>query len=741
MMAARMKPRAARLHTHIFPALLAVAAAFALTQLDLVQRIEDATLDWRTRLRTQWQPATPSGEVLLVGVDEASLEKFGQWPFRRTRHGDMLQLMAAADPSGPSVVGWDFLFTEPTPEDDAFAEDIGASGLDVVLGAKTAGDLYGLKVDSPEVKAARLTPLPRVDGDRSAILGSRSMILPAGRLATAAHISSVDTPPGSDGVRRLVPMIVRFGDNVYPTLSLQILLRHWHALPEQVHVRLGDAILVELPGKVWRIPIDKGGRYYVNYRYPLERYTSAGYHDLYMRMVERYQQNKPTPVPPLSNRVVLIGQSADGLSDFGPSPFSPHTPLVMVHANILENVLAQDYVRRAPAMLVWSIVLGIGIVGLWIFSDRPLWAQLAFALGLPLLYVSAATFAWVHQSLALPLVMPLAGFGAVQVYMIARRVLIEQRSKEQIKGMFGTYVAPEVVKNMIDADKPPELGGQELEITAYFSDIQGYSSFSEKLPATNLVELLNTYLTACTDIVVGQERGTLDKYIGDAVVAMFGAPLPQPDHAYRACLAALEVQAQLAHLRARWQREGDRWPAQVRYMRTRIGLNTGRATVGNMGSRSRFNYTMTGDNVNLAARMESGAKHWGVYILCTEATRLSCQQQGGDRVVFRPLGPVVVQGRSQATPIHEIVALREDLTPQTAECLTLFADGLARYHQRDWNGAIAAFEQAATREPHQPDLAAGIKTNPSLIFLQLARAALVSPPPPEWTGVQVMTEK
>ncbi|HEY1110678.1 MAG TPA: CHASE2 domain-containing protein, partial [Opitutaceae bacterium] len=186
MLLARMKSGPARFHSHILPALLAIVAAFALARIDLVQRIEDATLDWRTRLRAKWQPAKPSGEILLVGVDEPSLEKFGQWPFPRARHGDLMQLMAANEPSGPSVVGWDFLFTEPTADDAAFAEGIVTSGLDVVLGAQTAKDFYGLKVDSPEVQAARLTPLPRVEGDRSSLLTSKSMILPAGKLATAA---------------------------------------------------------------------------------------------------------------------------------------------------------------------------------------------------------------------------------------------------------------------------------------------------------------------------------------------------------------------------------------------------------------------------------------------------------------------------------------------------------------------------------------------------------------------------
>jgi adenylate cyclase len=339
-----------------------------------------------------------------------------------------------------------------------------------------------------------------------------------------------------------------------------------------------------------------------------------------------------------------------------------------------------------------------------------------------------------------PLVWPLAGLGGLQVFTIASRLISEQRAKAKITGMFGTYVSPELVKRMVDSGESPRLGGHLADITAYFSDIQGFSRFSEQLPPDRLVELMNEYLTACTDIVQ-EEGGTLDKYIGDAVVVMFGAPVALPDHAYRACVAALRVQKRLGELREKWRSEGDKWPQIVWRMQSRIGLNSGGCTIGNMGSSTRFNYTMMGDNVNLAARMESGAKHWGVYTMCSEATKLACERHGGDRLVFRSLGQIVVLGRSQPVPVFEIVGLREDVSPQTRECMAEFEAGLARYFARDWDGAIAAFDRSEALEPNRPGQSPGVSTNPSLFFGERARYHKLNPPPKDWNGVYAMSEK
>jgi adenylate cyclase len=222
---------------------------------------------------------------------------------------------------------------------------------------------------------------------------------------------------------------------------------------------------------------------------------------------------------------------------------------------------------------------------------------------------------------------------------------------------------------------------------------------------------------------------------------MFGAPVALPDHAFRACVATQRVQRRIVELREKWQSEGGKWPASVKAMRARIGLNTGQCVVGNMGSSTRFNYTMMGDNVNLAARMESGAKSWGVYTMCTEATKLACGPRGLERLVFRPLGRITVMGRSQAVPIHEIVGLQESVADTTRECLELFALGLERYYARDWEGAGALFQRSAALEPNVPRRTPGVTSNPSLVYLDIVGNYKISPPPADWDGVYVMKGK
>ena len=316
----------------------------------------------------------------------------------------------------------------------------------------------------------------------------------------------------------------------------------------------------------------------------------------------------------------------------------------------------------------------------------------------------------------------------------------EQKQKGRIKGMFGTYVSPALVDQMVDSGEEPKLGGVVEYITAYFSDIESFSTMSEKLSPSLLVELMNEYLSACTDILQA-EGGTLDKYIGDAVIMIYGAPLALPGHAHKACVAALRVQARIAELRAKWTGEGDKWPAIVHRLQARLGLNTGPAVVGNMGSTTRFSYTMMSDDVNIAARMESGAKAWGVYTMCTDATRTECEKVEPGRVLFRALGRIVVKGRAQPVPIFELVALSESATDANRECIATFERGLARYYARDWDGALELFRRSEALEVNGPGRTTGAKTNPSLVYIEKAGHFKAEPPPADWDGVEVMKEK
>jgi adenylate cyclase len=252
-----------------------------------------------------------------------------------------------------------------------------------------------------------------------------------------------------------------------------------------------------------------------------------------------------------------------------------------------------------------------------------------------------------------------------------------------------------------------------------------------------LVELMNEYLTACTDIVQS-EGGTLDKYIGDAVVAMFGAPIALPDHALRACVATQRVHLQLGELRRKWESEGGKWPEIVWRMQSRIGLNSGMCTIGNMGSRTRFNYTMMGDDVNLAARLEGAAKNYGVATLVSEMTKYAAEKHG-DRCAFRFLDKIVVKGRSRPVAIYELVGLKDKLSRSILDCTEIFNAGIEYYLRQDWTSAADCFARSATLEPARPSSVGGVDA--STVFLKRCAAMKHEPPARDWDGVFVLKTK
>jgi adenylate cyclase len=715
----------------LMPAIICGALAFLAGQTSWGIQLKTSAQDQLTQFRTRFQ--LPADQRLVVaGIDDYGIELFGRWPWSRQVHG---QFMTALAPGKPAAVSWDILFTEPSEQDSFMIAGARELHGRVVFGAYAYGDEED--PGQPEPANDLTATLTRIEGDPAQLPSSRYALRPVAALRESGLTAFCDTP----GDRRLVPMVQNIAGKVFPSLSLQSLMVYWQLKPQEVRVVLGDAIYLESPSVKRRIPIDAHGRYLVNYRFGPAGANLMSYASLFTSYTRHYLLNEPqSDVPPVENKIVLVGQFATALTDNGPTPFGPETPLVLVHANIIDNVLREDY---ATSKGFWTIRIGmvlLAIAGLVAMEKRKFLQQVLFAATVPVIYLSAATFLWIRYSVAVPLVWPLLGFICVQIFMISRQLLREQKSKQQIKSMFGTYVSPELVNRMIESGESPELGGHEEEITAYFSDIQSFSAFSEKLPPSELVVLMNEYLSACTDIIQ-EERGTLDKYIGDAVVAIFGAPLPLPDHAYRACVASQRIQLKLAELRAKWKSEGGRWPDIVHDMQSRIGLNSGPVIVGNIGSRTRFNYTMMGDNVNLAARMESGAKSWGVYSMCTEATRLACVRDGGERVIFRALGRIIVKGRTQAVPIFEIIGLKENVTAQTRACLHVFEQGLACYYARDWDGALGFFHQSQELEPNQPGITPGIVSTPSHIYIQIVNRYKIAPPPENWEGEYLMTVK
>lgn len=717
-----------------------IAAGF-----EAVKQFEWRTLDWRTQFRALLQPPADPRIVIVLFEDDTDANLV-PWPPDRAWHGNLNKFLAVEK---PAVVTWDVIL------------DISREGEgDAAMGADTRVALdAGVRVitgavansEPPEGEVLEIgptRPLANIEGDVRALYGDEHALVPFLELRAVAPYGFVDAPRTGDGVIREVPMVVRIGDRVYASLALQTVMAYWGVEPEQVRVRPGDAVYLMVGEQERRIPISASGRYLVNYRYDQDPdgqhfdFPTHTYREMLLKINAYHVENAPgAPKPPdIEGKIVFVGQTVTGKADAGPTQRNAYAPLVLVHANIVHSILQDDHARAVPGAFIWGSALLLGFLGLAWLADRSVMLLCSGAVLGVVSYASLAVWAWVLGSWWVPMVAPLSGFVALQFVVIGRRVWQEQKAKQEIKGMFGAYVSPQLVDRLVKSGRMPQLGGHEEEITAYFSDIQGFSTFSEQLPPDRLVELMNEYLTACTDIVQ-EEGGTLDKYIGDAVVAMFGAPIALPDHALRACVASQRVQMRLAELRAKWRSEGARWPRIVSDMQSRIGLNTGRCVVGNMGSRTRFNYTMMGDDVNLAARMESGAKAWGAYSMCSEATRRACELHGGDRVVFRALGRIVVKGRAQPVPIHEIVGLKESVTDRQRECISLFEAGLARYLERDWTGAAELFARSSRLEVHNPDLVAGVVSNPSLVYAEIVEQFRREPPPPGWAGVYVMKEK
>lgn len=441
------------------------------------------------------------------------------------------------------------------------------------------------------------------------------------------------------------------------------------------------------------------------------------------------------------DKIVLVGATMLELQDYYSTPFAPNRamPGYEAHANAIQTILTENYLyglsNQMRLLLVFMVVLIVVLTG--IFFDA-LYGFLATSL-YSVILVLGVIWAFISFNLIVPLIAPLLALAVSYTSAVVWNFVKEQKEKSRIKGMFGTYVSPELVNNMIESGEEPKLGGDEVYISAFFSDIQSFSAFSEQLQPSQLVELLNEYLNEMTGILTS-ERGTLDKYIGDAIVAFFGAPVPVEDHALRACVTSQRMLLKQKELREKWASEGDKWPALVSKMQTRIGINTGLMVTGNMGSQSRFNYTMMGDNVNLAARCESGAKAYGVYTMVTEDTKKEAQKFG-DECLFRHLDKIVVMGRSKPVDIYEVAALRSQAEPQLIECVECFEAALSEYQKQNWHEAISLFESSAKLEPNQPDRKKGIKTNPSLVLLDRCREMKVNPPGDDWNGVYIMKSK
>jgi adenylate cyclase len=721
--------------------------------------LENKVLDWRFRYRG---PIEAPVKVVYVDVDSIALDEIGNMPWSRVYFAKVAK--ALVDRGGVKAVGMDFVFSDVgVPESVDRAKEMagnralgmflwGSPTPPVVIGASyVAGDFFDARSkhqqirEFPDVSRPDLPPVQQIEPPERP-----SLSVAPNRTVGAPLVGLIDTV---DGATRWVRLYAPTSVKTYYAMAVE-LARIYYGVEEDGLKVDGDTLKFIRPdgSLATQVPLFRKQMVEINWFSPW--FVAAYNPRVSLADVYNYAQLADSEKPEerksaeeffaqFKGAVVLIGPVDRLLQDVAITPVDDvAVPKVGVHGNLLKTIISGKYLRRIPESGAYALVIGLSaLVSVLAVAGggRAVFAKVMAVLSVAV-YVAAAFQLFKTGQVVIPVVAPVGAAFSTSFVSLVWKIVEEQKQKGRIKGMFGAYVSPALVSRMVDSGEEPKLGGVEEDITAYFSDIQSFSSFSEKLSPPRLVELMNEYLTACTDIVQ-DEGGTLDKYIGDAVVAMYGAPLALPDHAHRACVAALRVHRRMGELRAKWTREADRWPEIVRGLQTRIGLNTGSAVVGNMGSNTRFNYTMMGDNVNIAARMESGAKSWGVYSMCTESTREGCEKVQAGHIVFRTLGKIVVKGRTQPLPIHELVAFTEDATDSTRECIALFEQGLARYYERDWDAAIALFRKSEPLEANGLGRAPGTSNNPSLVYIHFAEGYRVQPPPPGWDGTYEMKEK
>jgi adenylate cyclase len=527
------------------------------------------------------------------------------------------------------------------------------------------------------------------------LLDATSLLAPIPELgATAIALGHTNTLLDRDGAARFEFPVIAYGDQYYPSFALEVTRQHLGVARGDVQLVLGQGMRL---GTRW-IPTDDRTRFVVNYRGP-DRFPRVSFANVLAGAV---------PAARFEGKAVLIGGSAAGVGETFVTPFDQYLPGIEWRATVVDDILRQDFmVRRGDtvALDLGFLVLGGLAIGWLAQRGRLLGPSLGLgALLAGVLAINLWAFArgfWLN--LFAPLLALLVLYAAVMLY----KYFIGDRQERRLRAAFKHYLSPALVDQVARDPTLLQLGGEQKELTVLFADLRNSTGLGAKLPPAQFVLLLNEVMETMTDVLFAHD-GMLDKFTGDGLVAVFGAPLPQPDHALRACRAALAMVAELAPVQARWARP-DLPPVDIG-----IGINTGRMLIGNMGSKERFAYTVIGDEANLGARLEAANKDFATRILISEAT----WQLVKDEIAARELDTVIFRGMARPVRVFEVLGA-QPLTVEQARRLERFAAGVAAYHREQWLAAKAAFEQVLALTPDD---------RPSQIYVERCSTRLAGQP-------------
>jgi adenylate cyclase len=749
-----------------------------------LQRFEYDSLD--TRFRYRPRSATPiDPEIVIIDIDQHSQEVLGRWPFSRSNFANLLDILHA---DGAAVAAFDITFSKPeisdasiqafekalqarkkrlerldpkfaaelqnlaaeSNADQKFAASIQKFG-PVVLGnyfLYTEADLRSIDAAVLDAYAKQLSffSFPQVQSIKSrAAFGKQDFAnliskyqlshpLPQGAEANLELFTNAlsgassgtgffNAPSDTDGIVRTATMVLPYGRSkdlrewdLYGSLDVMA-VRAFLGVRDDLILTYGENGIVDIQFGSRRVIPNDIGEALINYHGPAYTYPHYSMADVL---------EKKIPPATFRGKLVLIGATATGIGDIKSTPYSgTDYPGVEVHANVIDNLLHGDFLRRgakqqlADALLILLLGVPLGIF-MALVPPRLMWFGLTLLA--PLLWVDYLAFLhgwWLNFSI--PVITISLNVLLVSLY----RALVEEKEKRKVRSAFGQYLSPEVIRRLLV--NPQLVEPRKTEISVMFSDIRGFTTISEQLDAQELALFLNEYLSDMTGLVF-KYFGTLDKYIGDAVMAFWGAPFEVEGHAIKACESALAMMARVHEMQKKWEAEGRP------HLDIGIGINTGNASVGNMGSTLRYGYTALGDTVNLSSRLEGLNKDYGTHIIVNETTFSAAATAG---FVFRELDLIRVKGKKLPVTIYELVGRAGGASdygsPEDALLrLEDFRKAHELYRQRQWEAAQKAFETI---------LAKWDGDGPSRTYWKRCQEYLFDEPPSGWDGVFTMTHK
>lgn len=731
--------------------IIILAIALIISDTPFLRFVELKTLDLRIRSRG----SLPSGgETVIAAIDEKSVTELGRWPWPRTTIAHLIQNLKDY---GVKVIGFDIVFAEP--DDNSGLQTIAALTQDVqkmgfadqrllnLLNSKKAGAdtdavlakaiekskniiTLGYFFHTSAKEATHLTArkiaaeVENISSSKYSLLKTSKNFNEAALIhayaavpnlpaisAVAENSGYFNAFPDSDGGIRWSPLVIKYGDSYYASLALSVLTQYleW----PMVTLNLGEFGVEGIKIDRNQIPTNDEGRMLVNYLGPAKTFPHYSVVDIL--------KGRVSP-DAFRGKIVLVGATATGIYDLRVTPFSNVYPGVEIHATVIDNILHRNFLKQS-----WWIkfldVLCIIFVGLsmgFIMPRLNAVRGMLIAIFCIAVFIFFIVFLFARHTIWLNMVYPVLTMLAVYLGITVYRYMTEEREKKKVRNAFQYYLTASVITEMLKDPTKLKLGGDKKQLTVLFSDIRGFTTISEKLTPEELVHLLNEYLTAMTDIVFKYD-GLLDKYMGDAIMAVYGAPLDQPDHALRACRTALEMMQTLKKLQVKWQAEGK--PV----LNIGIGLNTGDMVVGNMGSQMRFDYTVMGDSVNLGSRLEGINKEYGTNIIISEFTYAAVREI----LYCRELDAVRVKGKKLPIKIYELLCEAKE-AEAFRPFVGHFETGLELYKKAFWDEAIAAFQKALTIKPG--DAA-------SELFITRCQDLKAIPLSQSWDGVFTMMRK